>query len=82
MDPIQSAMMTVENASPNPHTNPMDSVEKYLPEPQSLEAVLKLDDNVCTAWLHAICMEIKNLIDHHTFILGKTSHKNELIIPV
>jgi hypothetical protein len=32
MDPIHSAMMTVENASPNPHTNPMDSVENYLPE--------------------------------------------------
>jgi hypothetical protein len=82
MDPIHSAMMTVENTSPNPHTNPMDSVEKYLPEPPSLKAVLKLDDDVCTAWLHAIRMEIKNLIDHGTFILGKTPHKNELIIPV
>ena len=27
-------------------------------------------------------MEIKNLIDHNTFILGKTPHKDELIIPV
>jgi hypothetical protein len=45
-------------------------------------AVQQLDDNVCTAWLHAIRMKIKNLIDHHTFILGKTPHKNELIIPV
>jgi hypothetical protein len=60
----------------------MDSVEKYLPEPQSLKAVLKLDDDVCTAWLHAICMEIKNLIDHRTFIFGKTPHKNKLIIAV
>jgi hypothetical protein len=60
----------------------MDSVEKYLPEPQSLKAVLKLDDNVCIAWLHAIRMEIKNLIDHCTFILGETPHKNEVIIPV
>ena len=82
MDPIHSAMMTVENTSPTPHTNPMDSVEKYLPEPQSLKAVLKLDDNVCIAWLHAIRMEIKNLIDHCTFILGETPHKNEVIIPV
>jgi hypothetical protein len=49
---------------------------------KSLKAVLKLDDNVCTTWLHAIPMEIKNLIDHRTFILGKTPHKNELIIPV
>ena len=82
MDPINSAMMTVGNTLPNPHTNPMDSVEKYLPEPQSPKAVLKLDDNVRTAWLQAICMEIKNLINHRTFILGKTPHKNELIIPV
>jgi hypothetical protein len=82
MDPIHSAMMTVENTSPTPHTNPTDSVEKYLPEPQSLKAVLKLDDDVRTAWLHAIRMEIKNLIDHRTFILGETPHKNELIIPV
>jgi hypothetical protein len=82
MDPINSAMMTVDNTSPYPHTNPMDSVEKYLPEPQSLVAVLKLDDNVCTAWLHAFRMEIKNLINHCTFILGKTPHKNKLLIPV
>jgi hypothetical protein len=27
-------------------------------------------------------MEIKNLIDHDTFILGKTPRKDELIIPV
>jgi hypothetical protein len=82
MDPIHSAMMTVDSTSTNPHTNPMDSVEKYLPEPQSFKAVLKLDVDVCTAWLHAIRMEIKNLINHRTFsILGKTPHKNELIIP-
>jgi hypothetical protein len=56
MNPINSAMMTVAITSTNPHSNPVDSVEKYLPEPQSLKAVLKLDDNVCTAWLHAIWM--------------------------
>jgi hypothetical protein len=38
--------------------------------------------NVCTAWLHAIRMEIKNFIDHCTFVLGKVPHKNKLIIPV
>ena len=43
MDPIHSAMMAVDSTSTNPHTNPMDSVEKYLPESQSLEAVLKLE---------------------------------------
>jgi hypothetical protein len=36
-------MMTFDSTSTNPHTNPMDSVEKYLPESQSLEAVLKLE---------------------------------------
>jgi hypothetical protein len=57
-------------------------VDKYLPEPQPFKAVLKLDDDVRNAWLHAIKMEIKNLIDHDTFILGKTPCKDELIIPV
>ena len=27
-------------------------------------------------------MELKNLIDHHTFILGQKPRKDELIIPV
>jgi hypothetical protein len=44
IDPIHSAMMTVDNTSSNPHTNPMDSVEKYLPEPQSF----KLSSNLMT----------------------------------
>ena len=48
----------------------------------SLKAVLKLDPNVRTAWIYAIKMEIKNLIDHKTFILGEQSRKEELIIPV
>ncbi|KAI2490956.1 hypothetical protein MHU86_23615 [Fragilaria crotonensis] len=84
IDPIHSAMMTIDNSpSNNSQANPIESVDKYLPEPQSLKAVLKLDDNVRNAWLHAIKMEIKNLIDHDTFIiLGQTPHKDELIIPV
>ncbi|KAI2491680.1 hypothetical protein MHU86_22888 [Fragilaria crotonensis] len=83
IDPIHSAMMTIDNSpSNNPQANPQEPVDKYLPEPQSLKAVLKLDDNVRNAWLHAIKMEIKNLIDHDTFILGQTPHKDELIIPV
>ncbi|KAI2494163.1 hypothetical protein MHU86_20357 [Fragilaria crotonensis] len=64
-------------------TSPTDDpVDKYLPEPQSFKAVLKLDDDVRNAWLHAIRMEIKNLIDHDTFILGEQPRKDELIIPV
>ncbi|KAI2493944.1 hypothetical protein MHU86_20586 [Fragilaria crotonensis] len=83
IDPIHSAMMTIDNSpSNNSQANPQEPVDKYLPEPQSLKAVLKLDDNVRNAWLHAIKMEIKNLIDHDTFILGQTPHKDELIIPV
>jgi hypothetical protein len=57
-------------------------VDKYLPEPQSFKAVLKLDDDIRNAWLHPIKMEIKNLIDHNNFILGKTPRKDEFIIPV
>jgi hypothetical protein len=79
IDPIQTAMLTISNPNDLPSE---DSVDRYLPEPQSLKAVLKLDDDVRAAWLHAIRMEIKNLIDHDTFILGKQPHKDELTIPV
>jgi hypothetical protein len=79
VDPIHTAMLTI-NATASSSNDKV--VDKYLPEPQSFKAVLKLDDDVCNAWLHAIKMEIKNLIDHNTFILGKTPRKDELIIPV
>ena len=80
-DPIQTAMLAIDTYADNSKTNE-DLVDKYLPEPQSLKAVLKLDPDVRTAWLHAIKMEIKNLIDHNTFILGEQPRKEELIIPV
>ena len=82
IDPTHSAMMTIDNTSANPQTKCMHTVDKYLPELQSMKAVLNLEDNIRNAWLHAIRMEIKNLIDHETFTLGKTLHTNELIIPV
>ena len=82
IDPIHSAMMTIDSSPTQHQDTSTEPVDKYLPEPQSLKAVLKLDDDVRNAWLHAIRMEIKNLIDHKTFILGETPHKNELIIPV
>ena len=85
IDPIQTAMLTIDNSaqsSPDESYPSDDPVDKYLPEPQSLKAVLKLDDDVRSAWLHAIRMEIKNLIDHDTFILGEQPRKDELTIPV
>ncbi|KAI2508414.1 hypothetical protein MHU86_5941 [Fragilaria crotonensis] len=76
IDPIHSAMMTIDNTSSNnSQANSLESVDNYLPEPQSLKAVLKLDDNVRNAWLHAINMEIKNLIDHDTLSLDKLHTK-------
>ncbi len=82
LDPIQTAMLTLDNATFAAPADSTDSVDKYLPEPQSLKAVLKLDDYIRCAWLHAIRMEIKNLIDHDTFILGQTPSKTDLIIPL
>jgi hypothetical protein len=82
-DPIQPAMMTIENPPSTTDDFPRDDpVDNYLPEPQSLKAALKLDDDIQSAWLHAIHMEIKNLIDHNTFILGKQPRKDELVIPI
>ena len=59
-------MLTIENATSDPKDN---TVDKYLPETQLLNAVLKFDDNIQSAWLHTICMEIKNLVDHNTFTI-------------
>jgi len=68
-----------ENTQP---TLEHESIAKYLPEPSSLKAVLLLDPDVRTTWLHAIHMEIRNLIEHDTFILGQTPGPEELIIQV
>ena len=82
IDPIQTAMLTLDASATTVSSPRDDSVDKYLPEPQSFKAVLKLDDDIRSAWLHAIKMEIKNLIDHKTFVLGVKPRKDELIIPV
>jgi hypothetical protein len=75
-------MLTLD-ASTTTYSSPSnDPVHKYLPEPQSFKADLKLDDDICSAWLHANKMGIKNLIDHKIFILGVKPRKDELIIPV
>ena len=79
VDPIHTAMLAID-ATASSSTD--ETVDKYLPEPQSFRAVLKLDNDVRNAWLHAIHMEIKNLIDHDTFILEEQPQKHELIIPV
>jgi hypothetical protein len=52
-------MLTIDATALSTNDKPVD---KYLPEPQSFNAVLKLDDDVRSAWLHAIKMEIKNLL--------------------
>jgi hypothetical protein len=59
--PIHTAMLTIDATASSSNDEPVD---KYLPEPQSFKAVLKLDNDVRNTWIHAIKMEIKNLIDH------------------
>ena len=83
LDPIQTAMLAIDaSATASTPATEDEPVDKYLPEPQSLKAVLKLDDDVRSAWLHAIRMEVKNLIDHDTFTLGEQPRRDELIVPV
>ncbi len=77
IDPIQTAMLTLDASATTGSSPSDDSVDKYLPEPQSFKAVLKLDDDIRSAWLHAIKMEIKNLIDHKTFVLGEKPRKDD-----
>jgi hypothetical protein len=79
VNPIHTAMLTIDATASSSNDEPVD---KYLPEPQSCKAVLKLDNDVRNTWLHAIKMEVKNLIDHFIFILDKTPQKDELIISV
>jgi hypothetical protein len=51
VDPIHTAMLTIDATASSSNVEPVD---KYLPESQSFKAVLKLDDDVRNAWLHAI----------------------------
>ena len=67
VDPIHTAMLTIDATASSSNDEPVD---KYLPEPQSFKAVLKLDDDVRNAWLHAIKMEIKNVINLFGFSIG------------
>jgi hypothetical protein len=71
-------MLTIDATASSSNDKPVD---KYLPEPQSFKAVLKLDNDVRNAWLHAIKMEIMSFIDNNTSILGKKSRKDERISP-
>ena len=88
-DPLQSAFSvidtmvssTTKSADQHATIKPeLEPVDKYLPEPQTLQAVLRLDPDIKKAWLHSIYVEIKNLIDNNTFILGETMRKDELLI--
>ena len=80
VDPFQAAMLTIDNPTPTSDDSPRDEpVDKYLQEHQSLKAVLKLDDDIRSAWLHAICMKIKNLVDHDTlFSANNLARMNSL----
>lgn len=78
LDPCSYALAALDEAVATPNL----SLDKYLPEPQSFKAVLRLDDDIRHAWLHAIYLELKNLIDNKTFELNKNPLKSELVIPV
>ncbi|KAI2505258.1 hypothetical protein MHU86_9160 [Fragilaria crotonensis] len=66
IDPIHTAMLTIDNATIS-QEEPAEPVDKYLPEPQSLKAVLKLDDDIRSAWLHAIAWKSRiSLIMAHS----------------
>jgi hypothetical protein len=62
-DQLQVAMAAIQQTLAHP-------VLMYLPEPQMFQAVLQLPQDLRKAWLHATCMELKNLIDKGTFSLN------------
>jgi hypothetical protein len=80
IDPCLTALAALDAAF-SEHNAP-EEISKYLPEPQSFQAVLRLDESIRRAWLHAIRLKIKNLIDNKTFILNEHTQKGELVVPV
>jgi hypothetical protein len=80
-DQVFLALSAIDNTVSRRHQEKI-SINKYLPEPQSLKAVLRLDEAIRRAWLHAILLELKNLIDNKTFILNERPEKGELVVPV
>jgi hypothetical protein len=80
-DQVFLALSAIDNTVSGRHQEKI-SINKYLPEPQSLKAVLRLDEAIRRAWLHAILLELKNLIDNKTFILNERPEKGELVVPV
>jgi hypothetical protein len=56
-------------------------VDLFLPEPQGLKAVLRLDGAVRRLWLEAIKKEIKSLIENGTFDINDKPHPTEQVIP-
>jgi hypothetical protein len=79
-DPNQMALAAIDSSLSK--INEQADIHKYLPEPQSFKAVLQLDPAIRKAWLHAIHLEIKNLIDNKTFIQHIEPNKGELVTPV
>ena len=80
-DHVLTAMEVIQQLTKQTTDNPtQERIDKYLPEPQSLKSVLRLDDDIRDAWLHSIFLEIKNLIDNDTFILGETMQPGELLV--
>jgi hypothetical protein len=47
VDPIHTTMLTMDATASSSNDKPID---KYLPEPQSFQAVLTLDNDVRNAW--------------------------------
>ena len=80
-EPGMMALAAIDSTVEGLHPSRV-SINKYLPEPQSLKSVLRLDEAIRRAWLHAIHLEINNLIDNKTFLLNKRPETDELVIPV
>jgi hypothetical protein len=79
-DPKEMALAVIELSSSK--VNTQIDIDQYLPEPQSFTAVLRLYPAIRKAWLHAIQLEVKNLIENESFIQDIKANKGELVTPV
>ena len=73
--------MKSDNKRDIKHLDDTISLSDFLPEPRSLNQVMKLNSSVCDKWGTAINKEITGLFDNETFGLDEKQLPNDKVIP-
>ena len=73
----QSAFQDLSNAAQNEDV----PIDPYIPEPKSLQAVLRLPKEIQIGWIKAIVKELKFVIENGTFRRGETPVEGDEVVP-